>query len=154
MWPHQAVDRLTDALADVTSDSASAHLIGAITERARHPRYRPDPRITAFIRHLSEPGTTIDAAARSVGASARTIRRHLHGDTALAPKTLQEILRLRHALAATATTGLAQAASDAGYYDQAHLTRQVRELTGTTPTALTMTAQRIKAGGGCELRSA
>jgi len=134
LWPPDAVDPLLDALR--TASDPAAELVQAITARARHPRYRPDPRVAALVDRLAAPGTTVDAAARALGASARTVRRHIRADTGLAPKPLHEILRFRRALAALPSSSLAETAQAAGYYDQPHLNRQFRKLTGTTPRAL------------------
>lgn len=48
------------------------------------------------------------------------------------------MLRLQRFLASAerSRTGLAAAAADAGYADQPHLTREVVDLTGTTPARL------------------
>lgn len=136
LWPQHTADPLVETLRTLSPDAATAYLIQIVNERARHPHHRPDPLIAAFIQRLTEPGTTVEAATRSVGASSRTMRRRVHDDTALAPKPLQEILRFRRALTTMTTESLTRAAIEAGYYDQAHLNRQVRKLTGTTPTAL------------------
>jgi AraC-like DNA-binding protein len=139
LWPPGTADRLAEALHDSSPHAVSTRLIQAVHEHARHPRFRPDPRVAAFVERLTDPGATVEAAARSIGTSSRTIRRHVRDDTTLAPKSLHEILRFRRALTAMSASGLAQAAIDAGYCDQAHLNRQVRKLTGTTPTALAST---------------
>lgn len=136
LWPQHTADPLVETLRTLSPDAATAYLIQIVNERARHPHHRPDPLIAAFIQRLTEPGTTVEAATRSVGASSRTMRRRVRDDTALAPKPLQEILRFRRALTTMTTESLTRAAIEAGYYDQAHLNRQVRKLTGTTPTAL------------------
>ncbi|MEV5769093.1 helix-turn-helix domain-containing protein, partial [Micromonospora sp. NPDC052213] len=60
--------------------------------------------------------------------------RHLFG---YGPKTLARILRMGRALAlARAGTPLAEVAARCGYADQAHLTRDVRDLAGVPPTVL------------------
>jgi AraC-like DNA-binding protein len=53
------------------------------------------------------------------------------------PKVLARILRLQRALRSPhRTTDLARVAADAGYADQSHLSREVRALTGQSPTEL------------------
>ncbi|MEU4665925.1 helix-turn-helix domain-containing protein, partial [Micromonospora chalcea] len=53
------------------------------------------------------------------------------------PKTLARILRMRRALdLARAGAPLAEVAARSGYADQAHLTREVRELAGLPPSRL------------------
>jgi methylphosphotriester-DNA--protein-cysteine methyltransferase len=52
----------------------------------------------------------------------------------LGPKTYQRVVRLRKFLADDAP--LSEAATNAGYADQAHLTREVTRLCGLPPAAL------------------
>ncbi len=55
------------------------------------------------------------------------------------PKRVARILRLEHLLARVdgpEPPDWARAAAECGFADQAHLGREVRELTGLTPTAL------------------
>lgn len=54
------------------------------------------------------------------------------------PKRLARIIRSRHAveLIQTTTASLAEVALSAGYADQAHLSREIREHAGRTPTEL------------------
>jgi AraC-like DNA-binding protein len=49
---------------------------------------------------------------------------------------LQRVLRLRRFLAQAGPGALARAATEAGYADQAHLSRDCRALTGLTPGEL------------------
>jgi AraC-like DNA-binding protein len=64
----------------------------------------------------------------------------------ISPRATIRVMRFRHAV----NTALgqrrvhwAQLAADSGYYDQAHLIREFRELAGLTPTALL--AERTRA---------
>jgi AraC-like DNA-binding protein len=55
----------------------------------------------------------------------------------LPPKTLARLVRFERAHRLTsraATEGWAAVAADAGYYDQAHLIRDFRAFSGSTPT--------------------
>ena len=54
------------------------------------------------------------------------------------PKVVGRVLRFdraRRLLGRPARPGLAAVAATCGYYDQAHLTREFRELAGMSPTA-------------------
>jgi AraC-like DNA-binding protein len=83
----------------------------------------PRCRIGAAANH---PATTREHASR-------TFRRHF----GFSPSVFRSERRFRDALALLAdfTTPLASVALDAGFADQAHLTRDFRARTGTTPGA-------------------
>lgn len=70
------------------------------------------------------------------GIGERTFRRRAHDHFGYGPKTLHRILRLQHMLRLAASQkrdSLAMIAHAAGYADQSHMTRDVRELTTLTP---------------------
>jgi methylphosphotriester-DNA--protein-cysteine methyltransferase len=75
-----------------------------------------------------------------VGLSERQLRRRVHAAAGYGPKTLQRVLRFRRFVrmldAAGEPPDLASAAVQAGYADQAHLTRECSALSGLTPAAL------------------
>lgn len=78
----------------------------------------------------------IRVLAQTTGTSERTLRRHCHEHFGYGAKTLDRILRLQRFLAACRTDvqpSLSALALDAGYADQAHLTREARELTSMSP---------------------
>jgi AraC-like DNA-binding protein len=77
---------------------------------------------------------SVDEAAVALGFSSRQFRRIVVEHSGLGPKTYQRVVRLRQFLANDGP--LAQAATDAGYADQAHLTREVTCLCGLPPAAL------------------
>jgi AraC-like DNA-binding protein len=98
----------------------------------------PDPAIRAAVARLLVPGERVDELASSLGFSERQLRRRFLAAVGYGPKMLQRVLRLRRFLARAGNPsgGLARAASEAGYADQAHLSRECRELTGLTPGEL------------------
>jgi AraC-like DNA-binding protein len=76
--------------------------------------------------------------AEVAGLGDRQLRRACYKHSGLSPKQLARILRFRHAVsrlkdAAADGAGLAV---DCGYYDQAHMIRDFRELAGCSPMAL------------------
>ena len=87
-----------------------------------------------------------DAASRVVDVageldlSERQLRRLVLAHTGLEPRTLRRVVRLQRFLAladrAAPDGTLAGLAAGAGYADQAHLSREVRSLSGLTPSAL------------------
>jgi AraC-like DNA-binding protein len=93
---------------------------------------------------LADPRARAEDVAADVGLSMRQLRRRCHTVVGYGPKTLQRVLRFRRfvsRLDAGPPRGqdahdLAALAAQAGYADQAHLTRECRALAGLTPAAL------------------
>ena len=73
--------------------------------------------------------------ARALGISERSLHRDLTRWSGLAPKSLARILRMQRTLGAirSGCTPIALIASHMGYADQAHMTRELKALTGFTP---------------------
>ena len=85
------------------------------------------------------PDPLVRAAATGAAADIgpRQLRRRFADAVGYGPKTLQRILRFQRFLAlAGRSQDLARLALEAGYADQAHLTRECRRLSGLPPAAL------------------
>ncbi|WP_052666193.1 helix-turn-helix domain-containing protein [Nitriliruptor alkaliphilus] len=82
------------------------------------------------------PTRHVADAADRVGLSARQLQRRVVTAIGYGPKRFQRVVRVQRVLAAgPARLGdLAQLAADLGFTDQAHLTREVGQLTGRPPT--------------------
>jgi len=82
---------------------------------------------------------SIDGLASGAGLSARQFRRLCIARTGLSPKHLARVLRFRHAasFAGAPHRDWAGVAVDCGYYDQAHLINDFRELSGVPPAQFT-----------------
>jgi AraC-like DNA-binding protein len=88
---------------------------------------------------LRNPAARAEAVAAEVGLSERQFRRRSQAAVGYSPKTLQRVLRFHRfvrLLDAAPAPDLAALAADAGYADQAHLTRECSALSGYTPAAL------------------
>ena len=100
----------------------------------------PDPAVTWAVRLLRDPATRAEDVAAEVGLSLRQLRRRCQAVVGYGPKTLQRVLRFRGFVsrvdARPEVLDLAAIAAEAGYADQAHLTRECRRLSGMTPAAL------------------
>jgi AraC-like DNA-binding protein len=119
--------------ADLTVEAALERVAAAAAELARPP----DPAMRAAVRRLDDPRARVELLADELGFSERQLRRRCHAAVGYGPKTLQRVLRFRRFLAkAEAGEDLARAALDAGYADQAHLTRDCARLSGLTPSRL------------------
>jgi methylphosphotriester-DNA--protein-cysteine methyltransferase len=69
--------------------------------------------------------------------SRRSVQRHFLRVTGMTFSSYQQIQRARHAAALLMDgQSVLSTAFDAGYFDQAHLTRSVKQLIGMTPAAL------------------
>ena len=101
-----------------------------------------------------EPSLEMDALARQLSWSARTMRRRFIAACGYGPKHFQRIMRVQNAIQAMQQgrwPRLVSAAMGAGYADQAHMTRDFRSITGFTPADYVATAH---VGLGAWLREA
>jgi AraC-like DNA-binding protein len=84
---------------------------------------------------------TVSELAAETGWSDRYLRSRFSGETGLTPKTAARVIRfdrtrrlLQRRTAAGSPLLLADLAADCGYYDQAHLAREFRDLAGLPPS--------------------
>ena len=119
--PAEALRRLTEAVAEL------------VTERP------PDSLVLAAARGLAGRARAELVAGR-LGVSERQLRRRCQAAVGYGPRTLMRVLRFRRFVARIDADGdaadLARLAAEAGYADQAHLTRESTRLAGLTPAAL------------------
>ncbi len=110
----------------------------------------PDSLVAAAGRHLARPGARVGPVARDLGISERQLHRRCVAAVGYGPVLLRRVLRFRRFVsridAGVVADDLAVLAAEAGYADQAHLTRESRELAGLTPVALAR-ARRAPAPG-------
>jgi AraC-like DNA-binding protein len=96
---------------------------------------KPSQRAAAALDLLST--RPVDKVAAELAVTGRHLRRIVLAEVGLPPKTYQQVVRLqRFVRAVDAGAPLAVAAANAGYADQAHMTREVRRFSGLTPAAL------------------
>ena len=94
--------------------------------------------VFGVLQHGATPGSAITKILDRLDTSPRTLRRRCHEHFGYGPKTLDRILRFQRLLALAIrapNTPLAGMAYDVGYADQAHMSREVRELTGLSARA-------------------
>jgi AraC-like DNA-binding protein len=109
--------------------------------RALRPRLAAsalDLRVLEAARRLvREPAVPVPALAAAVDLGERHLRRRFAAAVGYGPKTFARVIRFRAALGRIrAGEPLASAALAAGYADQAHMTRELVALSGSTPGAL------------------
>lgn len=124
-----------------SAHQAMALLQDTIVRRWRAFRETVNPRAVEALRQLqaTEGQVRMAALARAVGVSERTLHRDILDAAGVAPKFLSRVLRFQRAVSHLYqgdAVDLSALALDCGYADQAHLSREVRELAGVSPTAL------------------
>ena len=134
MWDADVGERV------VSSASRVDALVGVVLARLDRAYALDDVGVGVAGMLQAEPGRAITEVARDVGLSDRQLRRRVEDAVGYPPRTLARILRFQRFLDAARQyrpgRHLAWLAADAGYADQAHLTRESRELTGLPPAAL------------------
>ncbi|GII97345.1 helix-turn-helix transcriptional regulator [Sinosporangium siamense] len=96
----------------------------------------PDTAAPAIVAALVA-GHSVAGVAADLGLSERQLHRRSVAGFGYAPKTLQRVVRFQHALRlARAGTPFAEVAITAGYADQAHLSHDVKRLSGATLSRL------------------
>lgn len=95
--------------------------------------------VWAYNRILEDRGrTSVTELTAKLGWSRKHLAARFHDEIGMPPKAVARIARFTHAqrLARSGTeTGWAAVAAASGYADQAHLTREFRELAGISPAA-------------------
>ena len=140
----RAAGRLAERLSDAAGPGAAMRVLEAeLVERL--PRAAPvDPLAEGVVAELrAGPGAPVVAKlAATLGTSERQLHRRCLDAFGYGPKTLDRVLRFQRFLSMARSAaplgpgGLARLAADAGYADQAHLTRECRSLGGLPPRRL------------------
>jgi AraC-like DNA-binding protein len=136
--------RLSATLDPATAAARVLDVTGALAGAARL-----DPAVAEAARLLHDPQARAEDVADDIGLSLRQLRRRCHAAVGYGPKTLQRVLRFRRFVSridalplnpqhppSPGALDLASLAVQAGYADQAHLTRECGRLAGLTPAAL------------------
>jgi AraC-like DNA-binding protein len=144
-----ALDSIWTGSAETTERVAEASEAGRAVEaferalRARLQRAAviPSPRTRGLIERLAAEPDAVSVAdlASRAGITRQHLRRLFEQHVGYGPKKLARILRLRRALRLLESrrgAALAAVALDAGYYDQAHMNADFRDLAGCPPLEL------------------
>src|SRR4051794_393922 len=137
------LSRLTDLLGGAATPQVALHLLQSFVARSAGD---PDPLVAEAVRNLMpwrRGGTAALPALLSI--SERQLRRRCRAAVGVGPKELQRMLRLQGFIARVQASvdqqdasevDLARWAVEAGYHDQAHLSRECRRLAGAPPGEL------------------
>jgi AraC-like DNA-binding protein len=133
---------LTDRLGDLPTIEARARLEAGLGRLGPASDSRA-PDMEPVFRSLGQQGgdsaPRMATICRRLDLSERSLRRRCHEAFGYGPRTLGRVLRFQRFLTAARHRGEARIpvlACEAGYADQAHLTREVRRLSGLTPAAV------------------
>ncbi|MGH2881478.1 MAG: helix-turn-helix domain-containing protein [Solirubrobacteraceae bacterium] len=130
LWPSAQARVLTERVA---ADPMVALQAWAVARAASEQVDPLGPRVL----RMAAVGMSVAVMADRLGLSARQLHRRCLPVFGYGPLRLSRVLRMQRTIE-QARTGvpLAQVAADCGYADQAHLSHEIRELTGTTPMSL------------------
>lgn len=130
---------LHTALAGLPADQRAAGFREALTA-CRPCVVGTDPALTALLRRIAvEPALVrVEQLVDPAGCSVRTLQRRFRRHLGVSPKWVLARARLQEAALALEqdpTQDLAALAVRLGFYDQAHLTNDLRRMLGETPAA-------------------
>src|SRR5579883_1292391 len=141
LWGYRARRAAAEVVDDGNVDRLVRSLV-TVVRQMRPATICADPAMAAAYR-LVAGGAPAGAPllswlSRALGTSERTLRRRFDEAFGYGPKTLDRILRHQRYLhlAAKSLESTAVLALEAGYSDQAHLVRESRRLTGSSPGML------------------
>jgi methylphosphotriester-DNA--protein-cysteine methyltransferase len=125
-----AAARLRESVTQAESEE-SARCLELLARAVASRQAVPDPLVRVASWHLSLPGASISRVAAELGVSERQLHRRTTAAVGYGPKLLARVARLRRFVALTEDS-LAIRAIEAGYASQAHMSDEVRRLTGVT----------------------
>lgn len=139
-----AARRLETALAHASDTAAQRRLLEGVVADRLDLRGQTDWSVVEAARRLAKPSVAVERVADAVGLGQRELRRRFRQQVGYGPKTLQRVLRFqaflrRLAEVAAGSISLALVAAELGYADQAHLGRECRRLSGSSPRKLVRT---------------
>jgi AraC-like DNA-binding protein len=130
--------------------AGGAEMLTATLERWLTGRTPPDRGVREAVELITRERTlpSVRAMGAQLGRSTRWIQRSFRDTVGLTPKMFSRIRRVQRAMTlATSQPGRtwSSIAADVGYFDQAHLVRDFRQIVGCTPSAFAPRAQPITA---------
>lgn len=137
IWGRSGGDLCLELLAARSLPEMLDRLSHAIALRA-HQTFDPASARLArrAVRLLEGDEVRVESVAERLGVTARHLRRAFTESVGIGPKDFARAVRLQRAVGMAATSkDWGRIAADAGYYDQAHLIADFRELVGFTPGA-------------------
>ncbi|HUL24970.1 MAG TPA: helix-turn-helix transcriptional regulator [Streptosporangiaceae bacterium] len=142
VWPLEEVigrraHELADRLASAPGPAGRARVLDTVLARWAVAADYPAAVDAAWRRLAASAGRLpVASVAAGIGLGRRHLGQLVRTELGLTPKTVARILRFDHAcrcLRSGRTTALAETAVMCGYFDQAHLTSEWKQLGGCTP---------------------
>jgi AraC-like DNA-binding protein len=137
IWGASGSDLCLELLAAPTLPDVMDRLADTLALRARQTFEPASARLARHAVRLLEGGEVrVESVAERLGVTARHLRRAFTESIGIGPKDFARTVRLQRAVRRAATSkDWARIAADTGYYDQAHLISDFRQLVGLTPAA-------------------
>jgi AraC-like DNA-binding protein len=144
LWGRPARE-LRERLCDAKTTEQRFRILEAVLA-ARLCEHRQHPCVAYALDVLAGPQTRVAEIAAHTGISQRRLIEHFTTAVGLTPKRFGRIMRYHRAaaLARHRTLEWARIAQACGYYDQAHLIHDFRELAEVTPTDLVRASTHVK----------
>jgi AraC-like DNA-binding protein len=145
IWGSARSARFARIAGESTLPTRTLAMQAALLDRLAHAG-PVDEGMRAAIQWLAgHPHGRIERLSQWIGIGSRQLQRRFTTAVGYGPKMFQSILRFQRLLdlwgRPSAPRNLAQFSADAGYADQAHMTREVRRFSSTSPTVLLPSAR-------------
>jgi AraC-like DNA-binding protein len=129
---------LVDAVRDAGGGLARLAVLAAWLRGRLVGARPPEPMVGRAVAALAAPDAPrVEQVARALGVTRQHLARAFQREVGVSPKQLARIARMQRATAALGRGGEpAEVAVELGYFDQAHLARELRALAGITPAVV------------------
>ena len=137
LWPRHDVEQLEREMTVLPAAHGLVALRDALTRRLASARADTLERSAARLLTARRGQLPIDRMAAHYGLSRQRFAGRFHDAAGLPPKLFGRIVRFQglvHTLLSNDVAHWASLASDAGFYDQAHMINEFRHLAGSPPT--------------------
>jgi AraC-like DNA-binding protein len=139
LWAGEAAWVRERVLAAATPQAMLRVLEQCLIERLRAPDcLHPAVIYMAGELDLCDRPARVQAVTQQIGLSQRRLAQIFHEQIGVSPKTFHRVRRFQHTLQhlrGVRRVDWAELALECGYYDQAHLSHDFREIAGMTPSA-------------------
>jgi len=144
LWGRRARELRERLCAATTTHQRFAILEAELASRLDDRRVHPV--VTYALGALGQPGARVGDIAKCASLSQRRLIELFTAAVGITPKRFGRVLRFQRAiaLARAAATDWSRIAHDCGYYDQAHLIHDFRELAEMTPSDLLRASAHVK----------